>query len=473
MKTKSRHNIFPPLFDAYAASILEKSGFNVNILDSQAEDMTYMHVLQEVKTKNPDIIISRISLPSFESDVNNISKIKHDFPKIICVGWGSICKVNPEKVLSKSKLDTVITDELESTILDLIQSLEKGKGINQVHGISFKIPEKITHNPSRPCEKNLDLLPIPAYHLLKMEKYVARESYFSADGSRHKFVPFFTLLSSRGCNFNCVYCPYPVIFGRWRGMSPERTVDEMELLVKKYHIEAFWFHDQVFTMTAERVENICNEIINRGLDIKWACQTHARKLTSNLIKRMRKAGCSRIEIGVETGDPKLLATIGKPGSTITDIKEAIKSIHEEEILVEANFIIGLPGESWEAIRNTANLIKQANPDNMAISFLTPYPGTKLFQIAEEKKWFITNDWGKYSTSQPVIAFPDFTEKDMIDAYEYLIAVFYFYHRLGELLEAVKKHKFKVLLRKLVNNMPEIAAGAYKLVKLNLKRKIKR
>jgi radical SAM superfamily enzyme YgiQ (UPF0313 family) len=471
LKEGQTHNIFPPIFDAYAAAVLEKEGYNVSIIDAQLETTTPTQLIERVKRANPEMIFSRISLPSCENDLKTVDMIKNSLPDVFYAGWGSICKVEPETLFSRSKLDAVIRDELEFIISTFVKAARDKGDLNEVKGISFRTSAKIVHNPSSPFKKNLDLLPLPAYPLLDMEKYRAMASYFFSEGSKNKMVKFFTILSSRGCNFNCVYCPYPTSFGPWRAMSPQRVVDEIEVLVKNYRVKVFWFHDQVFTMNTRRAEEICDEIISRGLDVSWACETHIDKLPSELMAKMRKAGCTRIQVGIETGDDQLLANIGKKGCSVDKVESVMKQLHDQGFLIEANFIVGLPGETWDTVRNTAKLIKRTKPDNVAVSMITPYPGTPLFALAKEKGWLATEDWNKFSTSQPVMALPNFSEDDMEEAQLYLRGVFLYYSRLNEIKLAAKERMFRKFLKKLGKNLPEIGIGAYLITKHAIKSRL--
>lgn len=467
-----KRNVFPPIFDAYAASVLKKEDCNVNIIDAQAEKLLDAQLLERVGKVNPKVLISRISLPSSESDLKTADMVKTRFPNVFYVGWGSICKVEPEAMLSKSNLDAVIRDELEFVISDLIKAVQSKEKLSEVKGISFKTSTKIVHNKSLPFERDLDILPIPAYHLLDMKKYEANESYFFPEASKNKSVNFFTLVSSRGCNFNCLYCPYPISFGPWRAMSPKKVVDEIEFLVRNHGVKVFWFHDQVFTMIPKRTEEICGEIIDRKLDVTWACETHIKKLPQALVRKMREAGCSRIQVGIETGDPQLLANIGKKGCTAEEVEEAIHQLHEEGILVEANFIVGLPGESWAAVRNTAKMIRKTKPDDVAVSLITPYPGTPLFSLAKEKGWIITENWNKYTTSQPVMSLPNFSAEDMKEAQRYLYGVFLYTNGLNEITEAAKKRMFRRFFRRLGKNLSEIGTGAYFITRFAIKSRLR-
>jgi radical SAM superfamily enzyme YgiQ (UPF0313 family) len=468
-----RHDVFPPIFDAYAASILEKEGYSVSIIDAQATGTSDAQLLEMVEKSNPEVVVSRISLPSFGSDLKTCDMVKTRFPNVFYVGWGSICKVEPEAVLSKSRLDAVISDELEFAILNLVNAIRSKGELGEVGGISFKANANVVHNPSVSGEKSLDALPLPAYHLLDLKNYKASESYFFPEGSRSRFVDFFTLLSSRGCDFNCFYCPYPTSFGTWRAMTPRKVVDEIEFLVKNYGIKVFWFHDQVFTMIPERVEQICSEIIDRGLDVTWACETHLRKLSTSLVVKMKEAGCTRIQVGIETGDPKLLASVGKVGCTVDEVENAMRQLHELGILVEANFIVGLPGENWSTVRNTAKMIRKTRPDDVAISMITPYPGTPLFALAKKRNWIVTDDWNRYSTSQPVMASPDFSVEDMRGAQRYLYGTFLYGRRLGELDRALRKHMFRRFFQELATSLPEMGFGAYAITRYGIKSRLAR
>lgn len=209
-KGEERHSVFPPIFDAYAASVLEKEGYDVSIVDAQAEKAFGAQLLERIKEIDPQVVVSRICLPSFKNDLRTVDTVKTRFPRVFYVGWGSICKVEPEAALSKSSLDAVIRDDVEFVILNLVKAVESEGKIDGVKGISFKTSGKIVHASSLDSIGNLDELPFPAFHLLDMKKYQARESYFFPEGSKNKYVSFFTLLSSRGCNFNCFYCPYQI-----------------------------------------------------------------------------------------------------------------------------------------------------------------------------------------------------------------------------------------------------------------------
>jgi radical SAM superfamily enzyme YgiQ (UPF0313 family) len=315
---------------------------------------------------------------------------------------------------------------------------------------------------------NLDAIPIPAYHLLDMKKYVGQESHYIPGGSDNKFIPLFSVSGSRGCAFNCVYCPYPVTYGTWRGRSPEKVVDEIEVLVKKYNIHTIWFHDQTFSMISGRTMELCDDIIRRGLDIHWATETRIDRLTPEVIRKMKESGCGRLEIGVETGDPHLLTTVGKRGLAIERVEKTIKAIQKEGIIVETNILVGLPGETWSSIQKTVAFLKKTDPDIVTAMIVTPYPGTPLFKMAEENNWLLTRDWSKYTLFEPVFSMPGFTDKDMKKAHNYIYLQLAIKKEKDEIFNALKNLELRTFAKKstlnvyrLVRQLPTILRNAVK------------
>jgi anaerobic magnesium-protoporphyrin IX monomethyl ester cyclase len=187
--------------------------------------------------------------------------------------------------------------------------------------------------------------------------------------------------------------------------------------------------------------------------------------------KMKEAGCTRIQVGIETGDSKLLATAGKAGCTAGEAEKTMRQLHELGILVEANFIVGLPGENWSTVRNTAKMIRKTRPDDVAISMITPYPGTPLFALAKKRNWIVTEDWNKYSTSQPVMASPSFSAEEMKEAQRYLYGTFLYGRRLGELDRALRKHMFRRFFQELATSLPEIGFGAYAITRYGIKSRL--
>ena len=195
-------------------------------------------------------------------------------------------------------------------------------------------------------------------------------------------------------------------------------------------------------MNIKRAMEVCDELVKRGLDIRWTCETRADKLPRELVKKMKKAGCVWVSMGVETGDPHLLKTVGKVGYTTETIEQAFRIAKEEGILRRAFVLVGLPGESWKTVENTRRLIEKVDPDALTVDIVTPYPGTALYEMAERNNWLITKDWNKYTTVDPIMSSDRFTDKDMRSARRYLLDQIEVREKIGRIISAIEERKFQ-------------------------------
>ena len=441
--------------------MLERKGHQVAVFDGQTQNLTTQEFVKKIKEIDPEIIVCRISAPSIENDFEIISNIKNELCNVFIIGWGSLCKIAPKEVASRSKLDLIVGEaELEFVIIPIFEKIQE-LNINK-NNTKLDIKDRYIDFLEKPFIKDLDELPPPAFHLLDMKKYVTAESSFIPSGSSRKIISFSSVLGSHGCSFNCMYCVYPKIFGKWRGRSPEKIVDDVETLVNRYNVKSIWFEDQTFSFDVNRAIKICDELIRRNINVAWACETRADKIPVMLLKKMKKSGCTRVQLGVETGDPVLFSKLGKSGCTLKEISENIMAIKREGMIVEANFIVGLPGESWESIRNTANFINKFSPDIFSVSLATPYPGTKLYEIAEKNKWIITKDWKKYGLSKPVMSLPTFSANDMEKAREYLLNSTSLKRQWKLVSNDLKKGRFGKVIREAVVNAPQATIRLYKI-----------
>jgi len=395
-----KDDILPPLDLAYSASLLEKNDFDVNIIDSPALSLNPSKTLKMVANEKPDMIFVSTSAVSIDSDLNfanNLKKITDSFVTVT----GSYLTVRPEIALKKRNIDLVVRGEIESTVLEICK---KKKNINSIKGIAYKKNKKIVVNPKRDLIKNLDTLPFPSYHLLPMKKY----SYKLLNKK-----PFTTMLSSRGCPFGCIYCPYPIGYGDvWRGRSPENVISELRMLVEEYKIKSILFRDQVFTFDMKRTEKICDGIIREGLDLQWRCETRVDRLEKRLMKKMKNAGCQAIHLGVESGDPDILKNYAKVGLSLERIRKTFKNAKDVGLETVAFFMIGFPGETKESVKKTLELARELNSDINWFTVAAPYPGTKLYDMAKREGWILTENLEKYSGREVVMRTDKLSEEDI-------------------------------------------------------------
>jgi radical SAM superfamily enzyme YgiQ (UPF0313 family) len=237
--------------------------------------------------------------------------------------------------------------------------------------------------------------------------------------------------TSRGCPFACgYYCPYPYGFGsKIRFRSPELVGQELELLNKKYGVDGVLFRDQVFTVKRKHTEAVCKQIIDRGLDIQWVCETKYDRVDPELLDLMKQAGCVAIHYGLESGDEELFWSVGKPGGkespaeAMQRFTNSINATKAAGISAYAHTIVGLPGETRKTIRATNERLKSLNIDGFSAGVITPYPGTRLYEEATANNWIREHTHARYTAAIPVIEYKNFNQRDMQKARNLLMDTF--------------------------------------------------
>ncbi|MCX9011222.1 MAG: radical SAM protein [Candidatus Methanoperedens sp.] len=394
----------PPLGLAYIAGYLESKGYNVEILDCIAEGardivrdsgktrygLSDEAIIGHISSRKPDIVgISSMFTP-YATDVHNTAKIikKHN-PNICVVVGGAHCSIKPEWVLKDKNIDIAVIGEGELTFLELVERFEKKEDMTSIKGTAVRVGDKIIRNDSRPYIDNLDEIPFPARHLLPMKIYLenSKESKYIM---RH---PLTTLISSRGCPYNCVYCSIHSVWGnKWRGSSARKVVDEIEFLVNNYGIREIHFLDDNIGASAKRLNEICDEIIERKIDVKWATPNGIAhwRLNEELLNKMKRAGCYRLTFGIESGNIKTREFIGKT-FPLDQAKQIIKHANRIGLWTLCTFIIGFPYEEENSIKDTINFAVESDSDFVIFFLLGPFPGTKVYEIFK-KEGLLDFDW---------------------------------------------------------------------------------
>lgn len=415
------------LFLPYSASVAEEAGYDYTVLDAQALSLSAPEVLHKVKRIAPDVILSMIGLPSLYDDLKLLTQIKEELPNALMIAAGTVCKVMPNEVLSKSKIDLIFRDEFPyvSSLADLLTKLPKNMPFRHLSGVSYLDGSKVVSTTF--CSQRKEFTDYtPLYDALPLDRY---QDFLDLEGKKHRFVP---ILGSKGCPYNCIYCPYPIGFGRkYAFKTADAVVDEIEHLYNSRRLSGFLFRNQSFTLNQKWAEKLCRGIIRRKLDISWFCEARVDEVSKELLTLMEKSGCKRIHYGVETGDPELIK-IGKPGVDLKSIRKACSVTKKIGIWTHAHMIIGLPGENRETLKKTSRFILDLDPDSISLNFATPYPGTELYRIARRNNWVITYDWKNYSSNEVVMRTNDLNPTMLYDAKQ-KIAKAFLKHKVSKLL----------------------------------------
>jgi anaerobic magnesium-protoporphyrin IX monomethyl ester cyclase len=381
-------NVIQPLGLGYLAAVLEQDGHEVSIEDCQCLGTSHSELTRKLSEYSPDIIGISSTTPTFASSIRVATLAKAELPDVLVViGGAQVCAV-PEETMSFDCFDVGVIGEGERTAQELVTHLDAlgTDHLDRVKGIVFRQNGSTVQTEKRPFINNLDELPYPARHLLPpLDKY-------QPTPATHRRLPHATLITSRGCaGARCVFCDRRGQGFTVRYRSIENVMGEVEELINVYGARDLKFFDDTFTLNPKRAIAICNEFKKRHLDITWACCTRTNTVTKELLKTMKDAGCWEVEFGVEALDEDVLEKLGKL-TTVEDNVHAIKWCHEVGIKVRAQYIIGTPFHTREAMETTLKKAIKLNTHIAHFNKFTPYPGCELYRMlsAQGYKYDFTN-----------------------------------------------------------------------------------
>lgn len=411
-----------PLGLGYLAGVLEKEGHNVKIYngevprnkkeyESNHKGGDFKHImsshaeyLKNLKDKdffvwkefkkslndfNPDLVGITARTPMLSSALE-INRLVKEWNKDCLTVWGGAHPtVLPDEIIAMPGVDFLVYGEGELSLADLAKTIEEKKDFSKVRGIYYKTADgKIVKNPAREYISDLDKLPFPA------RDAVFEEDLYTA-GARSD------LMASRGCPFMCTYCSAQSIWGRKIRYRPiPDVIKEIKVLRDKYGCEIIRFVDDSITVVRPWIEELCHALIKENLDVKWGCLTRVNLLDEPLLKLMVKAGCYRIDVGVESGSPRILEMM-KKSITLDDVLRAAKLLDKYGIDWTAFFLTGFPYETKEDLEATAKFMKKINPYRVVLSSFTPYPGTEEYERAKQMGVLPKNiDWGLFDHNSP-------------------------------------------------------------------------
>jgi anaerobic magnesium-protoporphyrin IX monomethyl ester cyclase len=364
--------VVPPLGLAYLAAALEREEHGVKIIDAFAEGLSWNEFEEEIKKAKADLIGIGALTPTIDNTLRAI-EICRPHTRYIVLGGPHLSVHKQEFFKDCPDLDFGIVGEGEESLSTLAKRLEGGRDPWDVPGLVG--PEKF--NPPESYIQDLNGLPFPARHLLPNRHY----RYALWPGKQVT-----TMITSRGCPYRCIFCDKSIFGSKWRARSTKNVLDEMEEIVKDLKIRSIIIYDDLFTLDKQRVQEICQEILERGLRFEWKCEGRVDRVDGEMLKWMKKAGCSLIAYGVESGNQSGLDYLQK-GITLSQIRRAFELTRQAGIRPMAYFILGIPVETFEQGLKTIEFAKDLNPDYAQFSILSPYKGTKLYDEAKAKGWY--------------------------------------------------------------------------------------
>jgi len=382
----------PPYGILSLAAVLEQHGINVKIIDFTIKNVEENVILNAVV--DSDII--GLSAWSFAmiSEVAKITRIiRERFKKEKFLIWGGVhSTLFPKEVLEEFDLDAVCVGEGEFALLELVKALEAGEDIAKIKGFWVRKNEGIISTGKREDLVDVSALPKYAWHLIDVNKYIIKIKLTLWNE--------LTLMESRGCPYRCTFCYAPNMFGqKWRGRTPDQVIEEVKFLKEKYNIHRFDFLDDLpFGGNRTQTLDFCKKI--KELNIQWSCDQRINLVDEEILRAMKESGIWYIYFGVESGSRRMLEKIRKVGVTPEKIERAFNQCFKLGIATMAGFIVGIPGETKEDLRESLKLAKKIKATMIRVANYVPYTGTELYEEALSRGFkppICAEDWGKLGT----------------------------------------------------------------------------
>src|SRR5665213_1506916 len=371
--TREIESYWYPVWLCYPAGMLEDS----KVLDAPPHGVSIEQTV--AMAKDFELMVLYTSSPGFHVDVKIAEMMKDANSKLQVAFVGPPVTIEPEKSLNATKaIDFVVRREFDHQIA----GYAKGTPLSELPGVSYRKNGEIVHTPEGPVIENLDELPW-------VSKVYKRDLDFRKYNVPFLLNPFMSFYTSRGCPAMCTFCLWPQTHSghRWRLRSTDDVANECRYVLENFPgLKEIFFDDDTFNYKKARTLELCAKL--KKLNFTWSCTSRVTTDYETL-KAMKDSGCRLLIVGYESGDPQILKNI-KKGATVQRALDFQRDCHKLGLVVHGDFILGLPGETKESIRNTIEFAKQLDCETIQVSIAHAFPGTEFFDYAKQKG-FITNE----------------------------------------------------------------------------------
>lgn len=365
-----------PLGVAYLHSYLESKGHEVYFEWMNNGGSSWLALLiSRIARFEPDIIGFNMLTLNRVTTYEAIEYLHHYYPNIRIVLGGIHATLLYGQILRRYPYVTIVIGEGEETFGEIAE----GREFPDIRGIAYATDGKVIRNEDRDL-LNVDTLPFPKHsQFFKGERWLA------------------ALITTRGCPNKCTFCTLNTVTRRKvRFRSVQNVVDEMEYLYKTFpKLTTIWIHDESFTLNNQRVIDICDEIIRRGIKLKFICSGRAKPISEEMLDKMEQAGFTQMLIGLESGDADVLAACNKK-ITLEDIENDTRMFAMRNIEVFYFLIVGLPGETKQSVKNTAAFVQKLQKIKYIffhdIGILATYPGTEVYEMMKRAGCISDDYW---------------------------------------------------------------------------------
>lgn len=370
-------------------AVARAQGHRVTIVDASAHGASVETVLQEVLDLDPEVLAISSTTMGIPAAAELAARVKKARPGTITVIGGCHVTAVPEPTLQAcAGFDIAVMGEGEDTFSELLSRIgDERQAPVDVRGTAVRRGGGVHVNERRPLIDDLDRLPRPAWDLLP-----GFPSAFCPAPIRIRRFPCASVVFGRGCPYRCMYCDRSVFGNRVRSYSLDYIMAMIRELKDRYGVQELLIEDDTFTISPQKMQAFCERLIGERLDMSWSCLGRADRVTPEMLRLMRRAGCWHISYGIESGDAAILKSVNK-GEELAHIRDAVRWSRAARLKTTGFFMVGFPGETWASMRLTRQLALALPLDDITVMHLTPFPGSEIYRSASQSGTF-EEDWRK-------------------------------------------------------------------------------
>jgi len=374
--------------------------------DAEVEGWSWEETARKIKEADPALAVVSVSGSNPSASTMNmvgasaiIAHLKELDPAMPTGLSGLHPSALPERTLKEEAADFVIRGEGFNTFPALIDALKSGVRVGTgdfpIEGLLYEKEGQAVVNPMPELLADLDVLPLPAWDMLPMDRYRAHNWHCFDDISRRQ--PYAVLYTSLGCPFKCTFCCINSLFGkntiRYRGV--DAVMAEIDELVNSYGIRNIKIMDEMFAMNEKRVAELCDRIIERKYDLNFWAYARVNTVSQRMLAKMKQAGINWVSYGFESGSKRVIKDVTK-GYDTEKVMEVVQQTYDEGLHICANYIFGLPEDDFESMNETLGLMFDINAEWSNLYSAMALPGSQLYDVALEKGWPLPESWQAYS-----------------------------------------------------------------------------
>jgi len=364
--------LYPSLGLLQLGAFLRARGTDVSMVDlTFARDLTPLS--RALRSERPQLVGVHTKTLTFDRSVEIAAEAKAAGAFVVAGGPDSATRV--ESYLDAG-FDAVVPGEGELTLLELSQQVSAGHALGAIPGLVQRREGQLVRGPHRPFLKDLDALPLPAWDMVDMERYLGE--WQKRTGERRAAV-----LTSRGCPFDCSWCSKPTFGRTYRQQSPARVVEELMALQARYRVDYVRFCDYVFGISRPWIDELIRRMSEAELDLQFECLARVDLLKPDLLHSLREVGLARVYVGVESGSQKMLDLMNR-GTKLHQVERTATALRAEGIRQFWFLMLGYPGETLEDIEATLRLFRKFSPEEYSVSIAVPIPGTRFHQTVKDR-----------------------------------------------------------------------------------------